>query len=155
MLLLTIGLAWADATAISEVACPPGAAAQFNHSGHWCAPVACEASCEGDCIADVGLCINVTTEPCLKRSLTGDGCTWEKTEALGMCATDADCAAGNCARESRCVSEADQKLLAAKSADPAEPSSSADKPTRCSAIGLTSTGLGLALVVAAVARRRR
>ena len=156
MLLLTISLAWADAIVMSEVVCPPGSAAQFNHAGHWCAPVSCESECSSnDCIADVGLCIKVTTEPCLRRSKTGDDCSWEKTEVLGLCATDADCSTGSCVHESRCVTDSDQKLLSSKNAAPADAPPVADRPTRCSAVGLTSTALGLALILAAVARRRR
>ena len=156
MILTMMSLAWGDAIGMFDVDCPPGSEVTFKHIGHWCAPVPCTETCpSNDCIADVGLCINVTTEPCGRRSSAEEPCTWEKTEALGLCSTDADCATGSCIREDRCVSDAGQKILAAQRAEPAASTPSTTDQKRCSATSVTSTGLGLALLLAAVARRRQ
>ena len=164
MILLFVQLAQADVIRSIPMDCPPGSSESMNHTGTWCQPEpTCTDACatEGDsCVAEVGLCVETTTERCGGRASFDKECTWEKTQAHGLCASDADCLTGTCQVASRCLSAEEQaKLEPGTKALPADPTAPAQvppepEPKRCSTTSLASLGAGLLLMLAAFTRRR-
>jgi hypothetical protein len=167
MILLLVQLAEADVVRSIPIDCPPGSSESMNHTGTWCRPdPTCTDTCEDGkaCVAEVGLCVETTTERCGGRASFNEDCSWEKTQAHGLCASDADCLAGSCQVASRCLGPDDQsKLRPATKSLPAELSAEpveaavpdAPEPKRCSTTGLASSGLGLLLLLLAGLTRRR
>ncbi len=165
MILLLSQLALADVIRSVPMDCPPGSSESMNHTGTWCQPdPACTEACptEGEtCTPEVGLCVQTTTERCGGRASFDQECTWDKTQALGVCASDADCMSGSCLRASRCltgdegaqVSPGTRSLPAALKDGPVTPD--APEPKRCSTTGVASSGLGLLLLLLAGLTRRR
>ncbi len=102
-------VAFADAVMEPPEDCPVGSEGISSHAGEWCEELTCDAnsSCpEGTECLSISVCLDVYEEDCGgMRPDTGEPCTFEVREVLGVCETDSDCERGTCVTDDRCASE--------------------------------------------------
>ena len=130
-MLVFLSVALADALPMPTLSCPRGATAELDHGNEYCAPARCGEGCDGDC-EQVGLCVERREHACGGQD---EDCTYQAMVVLGECAVDADCEAGLCRVEDRCV-----------------PTGGVMKSCGC-ATGLGPAGVGMVLLLLGLRRR--